>query len=107
MPFDHGQLQRQRIGLAAHEADHRPALVAGGLDLGEVMIAGAFSAIDGKAVGVFSLDHVAERRECLACQRLYLDLLHVTLLRLMLIVYGVPAPAMRPKTRSRLTPPSG
>ena len=66
MALDHVEFKRQRIGLAAQQADHRAGLVARRLDLGKIVIAHAFARIDREAVRALGFENLAEGSEGLA-----------------------------------------
>ena len=67
--LQHLHLERQRARLATEQADQRAAALAH-IHVGEVMKARGRALVDGELLGPLQFDHVAERREGFARERL-------------------------------------
>jgi hypothetical protein len=70
MALDHGELEREIVGRGPEDRDQHPRRRPLGLDLGQVVMAHALALIDREGVAALGVDHVAERGEGFAGQRL-------------------------------------
>src|SRR6185437_16355172 len=96
MPLHHFEGQGQGVGLPAHQRDQRPRVGPAELDPCKVVVALRHAAIDRVVLRPGHFDHLPERRESLAAERLRLQR-HG----------GHRQLASLPKRRMREMPPSG